>query len=174
MIKPSTKVRQSGKQKSARSGPFRTRILVRFRDCDPAGIVFYPRYMEMFNNLVEDWFREEIGLPFPELIAVRGWGVPTVHVNVDFLSPSRLGETLYAALAVRRLGRSSIHIDIILTGPEKSERVRAKVVLVLSDLATNRAQTIPEDIRARLARFSVPAEEERRHADSSAAPLGAA
>ena len=41
---------------------YRSTVLVRFADCDPAGIVFYPRYMEMFNALVEDWFREGLKL----------------------------------------------------------------------------------------------------------------
>ena len=36
---------------------FQTQIEVRFADCDPAGIVFYPRYFEMFNGLVDVWFR---------------------------------------------------------------------------------------------------------------------
>ena len=31
---------------------------IRFRHCDAAGIVFYPRYFEMMNDLVEDWFAE--------------------------------------------------------------------------------------------------------------------
>ncbi|HEY1393321.1 MAG TPA: acyl-CoA thioesterase, partial [Methylibium sp.] len=31
---------------------------IRFSDCDPAGIVFYPQYFVMFNGLVEDWVGE--------------------------------------------------------------------------------------------------------------------
>ncbi len=130
--------------------------------------------MEMFNNLVEDWFREGLDLPFPDLIGTRAWGVPTVHINADFSSPSRMGETLNAWLGVRRLGRSSIHLDIVFKGPDESDRVRAKVVLVLSDLGTSSARVIPDDLRAKMMRFSVPVPEDKLHADSSAAPLGAA
>ena len=75
---------------SSRPGFFRSEILIRFAHCDPAGIVFYPRYLEMFNNLVEDWFREGLGLPFPDLIK-RGWGVPTAHLEVDFVATCFLG-----------------------------------------------------------------------------------
>ena len=35
---------------------FATEILVRFQHCDPAGIVFYPRYFEMISQSVEEWF----------------------------------------------------------------------------------------------------------------------
>jgi hypothetical protein len=32
---------------------------VRFQHVDYAGIVFYPRFLEMLNCLVEDWFEED-------------------------------------------------------------------------------------------------------------------
>ncbi len=136
---------------------FHAHVLVRFADCDPAGMVFYPRYLEMFNNLVEDWCREELNLPFSEVHSGRGWGLPTVHLNVDFLAPSFLGEVLSATLAVTSLGTSSIALDILLRGPDAVDRVRGKVVLVLMDTRQKRALTIPDDIRERVAAFCAPA-----------------
>ncbi|MDF6762844.1 acyl-CoA thioesterase, partial [Escherichia coli] len=29
---------------------------IRFAHCDPAGIVYFPQYLVLFNVLVEDWF----------------------------------------------------------------------------------------------------------------------
>src|SRR5947209_4695259 len=66
------------------SAPFQTEVVVRFGDCDPAGIVFYPRYLEFFNNIVEDWCREGLKFSFDEIVIKRGWGLPTVHLDVDF------------------------------------------------------------------------------------------
>jgi len=40
-----------------------TRV-VRFADCDPAGIVFFPQYLVMLNTLVEQWFDEGLRIPF--------------------------------------------------------------------------------------------------------------
>ena len=34
---------------------FEREALIRFSHCDPAGIVFFPQYLVMFNGLVEDW-----------------------------------------------------------------------------------------------------------------------
>jgi 4-hydroxybenzoyl-CoA thioesterase len=144
---------------------FHKRVLVRFRDCDPAGIVFYPRYLEMFNDLVEDWFREGLKLPFNELINDRAWGIPTVHINVDFVWPSRIGESLNAYLWVRSLGRTSIHIAIHLQGPDGSDRVVSKEVLVFTDLHTNRARAIPEELMSQLVKFKLV--DEKVNADSS-------
>jgi len=69
---------------ASQNSTFRKQILVRFGDCDAAGIVFYPRYFDMFNSLVEDWCREELNFPFSEIVMHRGLGLPTVHLEVDF------------------------------------------------------------------------------------------
>jgi 4-hydroxybenzoyl-CoA thioesterase len=133
--------------------PYRSEVLVRFGDCDPAGIVFYPRYLEIFNNIVEDWSREGLQLSFPDLISRHGWGLPTVHLEVDFPAPSRFGELLTATLTVRSVGASSVHLDIILCGPDGGLRFRGSVVLVLIDRKPHKAIPIPDDLRARMLQF---------------------
>lgn len=135
--------------------PYRAQVPVRFADCDPAGIVFYPRYLEIFNNLVEDWFAEELHFPFPEIINTRGWGLPTVHLEVDFVASSRFGEVLSATLSVRKVGTSSLSLDILLQSPAGVDRVRGKVVLVLIDRTINRAIALPGDLRARISAFEI-------------------
>ncbi|HEX5432756.1 MAG TPA: thioesterase family protein [Candidatus Angelobacter sp.] len=137
--------------------PFRTRVLVRFADCDPAGIVFYPKFLVMFNNLVEDWCRDGLGFSFDEIVVQRGWGLPTVHLEVNFIAPSRLGEVLTASLYVRNIGTSSIGADISLSGPDDMDRVRGKVVLVLTDRRNHKAFPIPDDLRTKISRFLIPA-----------------
>jgi 4-hydroxybenzoyl-CoA thioesterase len=137
---------------SSQPGFFRTEILIRFAHCDPAGIVFYPRYLEMFNNLVEDWFREGLSLPFPDLIK-RGWGVPTAHLEVDFVATSFLGETIHAMLSVTRIGTSSVSLQILLCGSGGETRVRGEVVVVLTDAAQGHSQKIPDDLRSRICAF---------------------
>ncbi len=82
-------------------------IRVEFNHCDPAGIVFYPRYFEMTNSLCENFFREEIGISYAEMMA-QGIGVPTVRIDCDFRAPSRLGELLDWTLVVTRLGETSV------------------------------------------------------------------
>ncbi|MGH9723771.1 MAG: acyl-CoA thioesterase [Candidatus Acidiferrales bacterium] len=135
---------------------FCTNLHVRFADCDPAGIVFYPRYFEMFNDLVEDWCSEGLKISFTEIVTRRGWGLPTVHTEVDFATPSVFGEMLSASLSVRAIGASSVTVQIELRGPGGEERVRGKVVLVLIDRKVHRAIPIPDDLRARIREFQPP------------------
>lgn len=147
---------QNAFQKQSQTKPsFRTEVLVRFADCDPAGIVFYPRFLEMFNNLVEDWCRDGLKFSFDEIVIQRGWGLPTVHLEADFVAPCRLGEVLSANLFVRSVGKSSVNADILLLGPDQSERVRGKVVLVLMDRQSSRALTLPGELRSSISAFVV-------------------
>ncbi|HZS60537.1 MAG TPA: thioesterase family protein [Gemmatimonadaceae bacterium] len=132
---------------------YRSEILIRFSHCDPAGIVFFPRYLEMFNDIVEDWCREELGFNFAEIHLKRGWGIPTVHLDVDFFVPSTLGDRLTATLRVNKIGRSSIGFDIAMCGADGAERLRGKQVVVFIDAATKKSAPIPDAMRAQIARF---------------------
>jgi len=132
---------------------YRTDVLIRFAHCDPAGIVFFPRYMEMFNNLVEDWCREELGFSFAEIHKGRGWGMPTARLEVDFIAPSFIGEVLSASLTVKKIGRSSLSLAIVFLGPDGSDRVRGQMVVVLTDPASHRAIPLPDELRGRIEAF---------------------
>jgi 4-hydroxybenzoyl-CoA thioesterase len=138
------------------SAAFRKQILVRFGDCDAAGIVFYPKYLEMFNSLIEDWYRDKLEFSFTEIVTKRGWGLPTVHLEVDFLAPSVFGDMLSAVLFVTAIGKTSLHLDIALKGPDGADRVRGKVVLVLIDRKTHRAIPIPVRVRSKISSSRAP------------------
>ncbi|WP_428641270.1 acyl-CoA thioesterase [Roseibium sp.] len=89
---------------------FRFPQSVLFRHCDPAGIVFYPRYFEMMNDCVEAFFASVVKWPFQ---AIHGQGaVPTAEIRTRFSAPSRLGDELTLALNVTRIGRTSCGLTI--------------------------------------------------------------
>jgi 4-hydroxybenzoyl-CoA thioesterase len=132
---------------------FATEVTVRFGDCDPAGIVFYPRYFEMINNLVEDWCAHGLGMSFRELHMERGLGLPTVHVETSFVAPSELGDMLRAELRVQKIGGASTTLQVRLAGPAGEDRVRASLVLALTDLKERRAVPIPEALRESIRAF---------------------
>lgn len=122
---------------------------VRFGDVDGASIVFYPRYFEMLNAAVEDWFEDGLGVSFAQMHSDRQLGTPTVALEAQFLAPSRLGETLIVSVAPIELGRASCKLRYVIScGGE--ERVRAYGVLVCMDLAKRAAAPWPEDVRARI------------------------
>ncbi len=133
------------------AGPFSATRTVRFSDCDPAGIVFFPQYLVMLNGVVEEWFERALGLPYAPLIGVRRLGLPTVRLEVDFTAISRHGDRLAWEVAVERLGRSSLTLLHDVRGADPgaaATRLRARQVIVCTSLETHKAQALPEDIRA--------------------------
>lgn len=119
---------------------------VRFADCDPAGIVFFPQYLVMLNTLVEQWFDEGLRIPYASVLGSRRIGLPTVRLEVDFSAISRHGDALTLSLAVEKLGRSSLILRHRVHGGDEL-RLRAQQVLVCTSLDTHRPQPLPDDIR---------------------------
>ena len=128
---------------------------VRFAHVDAAGIVFYPRYFEMLNAAVEEYFAQELGVSFANMHLVRGLGVPTVSLAVKFQSPSRLGDTLDFRLTVEKVGRSSADLTVLVVGGD-SRRFEAQLTLVCMDLAEGRSAPWPDDMRPRVHKESAP------------------
>jgi 4-hydroxybenzoyl-CoA thioesterase len=128
---------------------------VRFADCDPAGIVFFPQYLVMLNTLAEQWFDDGLRIPYAGLIGVRRTGLPTVRLEVDFTAISRHGDSLRQRLSVAKLGRSSMTLAVEFLGGD-GLRLRARQVLVCTSLDTHRPVPLPDDVRTAIAPFITP------------------
>src|ERR1700687_119580 len=94
-------------------GAFPRRVPTRFPHCDPAAIVYFPHYFNMFNGLIEDWYTEELGYNYAEMIMGSQFGFPVVHIECDFKIPSRMGDVIDLTLLVERIGRSSLGVAIV-------------------------------------------------------------
>ena len=124
-------------------------IRIEFAHCDPAGIVFFPRFFEMLNSQVENFFRDAVNYPFERMILIERHSVPTVSFQIDFRAPARLGELLRFELEVQRLGRSSVDLRHRAHGPDATLRLEAtqRLVWVTPD---GHSAPWPEPLRSRL------------------------
>jgi 4-hydroxybenzoyl-CoA thioesterase len=133
-------------------------VLIRFAHCDPAGIVFFPRYFEMVNQTVEDWFAGPLGRSFKALHMDGGVGVPTARFETEFRKPSRLGDVVRFSLEVEQIERSSCILQIqARCGDELRAWFRQTIVFV--DLATMKSAPWPDDLRARISAFAAESPE---------------
>ncbi|MCG8547244.1 MAG: acyl-CoA thioesterase [Alphaproteobacteria bacterium] len=136
---------------------FKTEIQVHFQHCDPAGIVFFPRFYEMLNTVVERWFEEALAIDFHTLHQKMNRGIPAVRTEADFVKPSRLSEILSFALEVEKLGGSSMILRVTAHGPDHVLRVRFHHVVVFSTLGPPpKPVRIPDDLRARISTHLLP------------------
>lgn len=125
---------------------------VGFGHCDPAGFVFYPRFLDFVHEAEEDWLREAIGWPFADAVRHRRLGLPVVKAAVDWHAPSRQGDVLAIAVSVADVGNASMRLAFEI---ECGGEARASVALtvVQMDLESSRSVPFDADLRARLARF---------------------
>ena len=130
---------------------FRARRLVRFGHCDPAGIAYFPAYIDMLNGVVEDFFIA-LGHPWTEQLGRRHMGTPTAHLACDFVRPSRQGDVLVFSVAIEKLGAASLSLaHTVMRGDDVVWTCRQ--VLVAMDMKTGKSQPWPGDIRAALQAF---------------------
>ena len=80
-------------------------------DCDPAGIVFYPRYFEMFDTSTTALFERALGMTkFQFVKAYNSVGYPMVDTRARFLLPTRYGDDVVIETTVTEIRRSSFDI----------------------------------------------------------------
>jgi 4-hydroxybenzoyl-CoA thioesterase len=127
-------------------------IVVRFEHCDPAGLIFYPRFFALVNETVEDWFAG-LGHSFKALHVDRRKGVPTVRFETEFIAPVRLGDALRQSLGVDSIGRASLHLKHIAAIGDRTV-ARFDQTLVFTDLDTMKSEPWPADLALAMADFA--------------------
>lgn len=128
--------------------------LIRFAHCDPAGIVFFPRFFDLAHNTMEDWFARGVGYAMPVMISQHRIGTPTVAIRTDFVKPLRIGDTLRFSLTVTKMGRSSVELRYVGT-KNGEEHLRIFQTVAFMDLDRMKSIPIPEEVRPRIEAFLV-------------------
>ncbi|MEQ1649639.1 MAG: acyl-CoA thioesterase [Hyphomicrobiaceae bacterium] len=97
----------------------RRTVRIEWGDCDPAGIVFYPRYFAMFDGATQELFRAALGVPKIEWAKSHGIiGIPMVDTRAKFMIPSRYGDDIIIESRVAEFRRSSFDIVHTVHRPE--------------------------------------------------------
>jgi 4-hydroxybenzoyl-CoA thioesterase len=125
-----------------------TRIVrIEWGDCDPAGIIFYPRYFEIFDSSTAMLFEAKLGFTKFEMFkrgAFAGW--PLVRMQARFLKPTRFGDDVTVESTVA-FGRSNFDV---------THRLSLKDELCC-ECEEKRVWTV-RDAEGRLKSYPVPAE----------------
>lgn len=128
---------------------------VRFGDCDPAGIVYFPRYFDWFHQAMETWFDDALGIPYADCITTQRLGFPTVHTEADYLAPCALGDDLGIELTVGKIGNASVELLYRVVG-DGTERARGRSVVCIVRLLDGGGVTprrLDGELRAAIERF---------------------
>jgi acyl-CoA thioester hydrolase len=108
---------------------------VRYSDTDVQGIVFNGNYATYFDDTVTDLF-DLIGFQWGEVEVVLA------HMEIDFRSPARLGETMVTGARVERIGNTSFTVRLV-TWERESERVVAEASQIQVTVSGDDFKPIP-------------------------------
>jgi len=89
---------------------------IEWGDCDPAGIVFFPRYFAMFDSCTTALFSEALGMSKYQFFKhYKFAGYPMVDTPARFLKPCKFGDDVTIETKVVKFGRSSFEVEHRLT-----------------------------------------------------------
>jgi len=130
-------------------------VFIEWGDCDPAGIVYYPRYFVMFDNATVALFAAA-GLRKHEMVKTYDMvGYPMVDTGARFILPSKWGETITIESHVSEWKRSSFDIKHrVLKGDDlaiEAWETRVWVGRHPDDPERIKSRPIPEAVKARFA-----------------------
>jgi 4-hydroxybenzoyl-CoA thioesterase len=135
----------------------RKEIHVEWGDCDPAGIVYYPRFFEYFDACTNALF-EKAGLRKAEMLKTYGLlGIPMIDTRARFYAPARFGDTVAIETHIVEWGRSSFQVEHKLYNRLYDKDVLAaegneKRVWTIRDAHAKsgmRSEPIPEEVKLR-------------------------
>ncbi|HKC65078.1 MAG TPA: thioesterase family protein [Pyrinomonadaceae bacterium] len=125
-----------------------TTIKVRFGDCDPAGLVYYPVIFHYCHVAMEEFFAERCGISYAKLMAYERIGFPTVNVQAEFFAPLVYGDEAEVEMSVKSVGQSSVTFEYsIKRVSDDTLCARSTQVHVCMNLDTRRAVQLPDKYR---------------------------
>ena len=129
----------------------RKEIQIEWGDCDPFGIVFFPRYFEYFDACTNALFHRALGITKAEMLqryAIAG--IPLVQASCNFFVPSSFGDVVSVESYVTRWGKSSFMVQHKLfrgdTLAVEGSETRVWTVRTAGESSKAKSQPIPIEI----------------------------
>ena len=89
----------------------RRKLRIDWGDCDPAGIVYFPRYFQHFDTSTVALFEKATGLKKIDMTGKHGMaGIPMVNIRARFVIPSRYGDDVEIESQIAEFRRSSFDV----------------------------------------------------------------
>ena len=132
--------------KLSRPHAFVDRRSIRFQDIDAAGIIFYPRVLEMFHDAYAA-FLAFAGAPLPEVLRTGTWIAPVRHAEADYFKPLRFGDEVTVEICRAHVLETETTLGYRVARAEGGEVcVVGQTVHTFVERATFKRTPIPESV----------------------------
>jgi 4-hydroxybenzoyl-CoA thioesterase len=87
-------------------------VRIEWQHCDPAGIVFYPRYFTIFDTSTTYLFEKALGMTKINFLKHYNFvGYPMLDTRARFHIPTKFGDDVEVKTAITEVKRSSFSIE---------------------------------------------------------------
>jgi 4-hydroxybenzoyl-CoA thioesterase len=129
----------------------RRELTVEWGHCDPAGIVFHPRFIEYFDWSCVVLFEQAAGCNKTELGRRFGFaGFPIIDLNTKFLKPIRYDDRVQIYSTITSLRKSSFELRHCLTKDDvvavECTQTRVWCVADSADPKKLKSSPVPEEV----------------------------
>ncbi|MCC6947140.1 MAG: acyl-CoA thioesterase [Bradyrhizobiaceae bacterium] len=130
----------------------RRKVRIVWGDCDPQGIVYYPRYFEIFDQSTTELFELALGMTKYDFLKAYDFvGYPMVDTRAKFSIPNRFGDDIVVETAVTEFRRSSfdIHHRLLKDGKLSVEGFETRIWVGRDpqDPSKMKSAAIPQKVR---------------------------
>jgi len=126
-------------------------VRIEWGDCDPAGIIFYPRYFEIFDASTAMLFERALGRTKFQMFKTLDFaGFPLVKTHARFLKPTRFGDDVTVQSSIV-FGRSSFEIEhtLSLDGTLRAECSEKRVWTIRDAEGRLKSHPVPAEVLAK-------------------------
>ena len=129
-------------------------VRIEWGDCDPAGIVYYPRYFAFFDASTSALIERALGMTKHDYLKAYDFtGHPLVNAHSRFLIPTRFGDDVRIDTTVAKFYRSSFDVQhrLFKNGTLAVEGFETRVWVQGDPLTgTMKGAPVPQDVIDRL------------------------
>jgi YbgC/YbaW family acyl-CoA thioester hydrolase len=125
-----------------------TRERVKFADADPYGHLASGRYVDMIMSHRVEALEDLLGFSIMKS-AGSGVAFPARNIEVSYLRPAFVGESLEVGSWLEELKTSSFEVRAIVSGAgDRKARAVARIHFVTVDARTGKAVSVPEVLQS--------------------------
>lgn len=134
---------------------FEKQIQIKFREADPAGILFFGNVLALAHDVFED-FIPATGLTWADYFQAKEYIAPIRHAEIDFLAPFRPGQQYGVSVTILKISDSSFQAKTVFSEGSRQNAV-VKTVHTFLDPKSFQKISVPEKFRAALSPYLEPA-----------------
>jgi len=127
-------------------------FMIQYEDTDAAGIVYHANYIN-FAERARTALLRCMGVEMNDLIH-RGEIIVISRIGIEYKNPSVIGDRLFVRTNDFRLGRSTLNMRQVIGAVDGTIRAALDVRGAFVSASGGRPIRVPEDVRARMAKFT--------------------